>query len=131
MVKKYIVDSVLYWVNEYHIDGFRFDLVGLIDTDTINEIMAEVHAIRPDVIFYGEGWTMNTSMTKEGYTLTTQVNSKEVPGFAFFSDNIRDALKGNIFNNEETGYVECVVPVLNNDTFQLNEEGKLEVILSE
>ncbi len=105
MVKKYIVDSVLYWVNEYHIDGFRFDLVGLIDTDTINEIMAEVHAIRPDVIFYGEGWTMNTSMTKEGYTLTTQVNSERVPGFAFFSDNIRDALKGNIFNNNETGYV--------------------------
>ena len=105
MVKKYIVDSVLYWVEEYHIDGFRFDLVGLIDTETINEVMAEVHAIRPDVVFYGEGWTMNTTMTKEGYSLTTQVNSEDVPGFAFFSDNIRDALKGNVFNNGETGYV--------------------------
>lgn len=105
MVKKYIVDSVLYWVEEYHIDGFRFDLVGLIDTETINEVMAEVHAVRPDVVFYGEGWTMSTTMTKEGYTLTTQVNSEDVPGFAFFSDNIRDALKGNVFNNGETGYV--------------------------
>lgn len=105
MVKKYIVDSVLYWAEEYHIDGFRFDLVGLIDTETINEIMAEVHAVRPDVVFYGEGWTLGTTLTKEGYTLTTQPNSTEVPGFAFFSDNIRDALKGNVFNNEETGYV--------------------------
>ena len=105
MVKKYIVDSVLYWVEEYHIDGFRFDLVGLIDTETINEIMETVHAVRPDVVFYGEGWTMGTTMTKEGYTLTTQPNSLEVPGFAFFNDNIRDGLRGNVFNNEETGYV--------------------------
>ena len=105
MVKKYIVDSVLYWVEEYHIDGFRFDLVGLIDTETINEIMDTVHAVRPDVVFYGEGWTMGTTMTKEGYTLTTQPNSLEVPGFAFFNDNIRDGLRGNVFNNEETGYV--------------------------
>ncbi|MBR3770323.1 MAG: type I pullulanase [Lachnospiraceae bacterium] len=105
MVKKYIVDSVLYWATEYHIDGFRFDLVGLIDTETINEIMETVHAVRPDVVFYGEGWTMSTTMTKEGYTLTTQPNSLEVPGFAFFNDNIRDGLRGNVFNNEETGYV--------------------------
>ena len=105
MVKKFIVDSVLYWVEEYHIDGFRFDLVGLIDTETINEVMAAVHEVRPDVIFYGEGWTMSTTLTKEGYTLTTQTNSTEVPGFAFFSDNLRDGLKGNIFNNTETGYV--------------------------
>lgn len=105
MVKKYIVDSVLYWVEEYHIDGFRFDLVGLIDTETINEIIAEVHAIRPDVIFYGEGWTLSTTLTKEGYTLATQTNSTETPDFAYFSDNIRDALKGNVFNNTETGYV--------------------------
>ena len=105
MVKKYIVDSLLYWVNEYHIDGFRFDLVGLIDTETINEAMAEIHAVRPDVVFYGEGWTMGTTLTKEGYTMTTQVNSTEVPGFAFFSDTIRDGMKGNVFNNTEKGYV--------------------------
>ena len=105
MVKKYIVDSVKYWADEYHIDGFRFDLVGLIDTETINEIMTEVHKTHPDVIFYGEGWTMGTELTKEGYTLTTQTNSTEVPGFAFFSDTIRDGMKGNVFNNTEAGYV--------------------------
>lgn len=66
MVKKYIVDSVNYWADEYHIDGFRFDLVGLLDTETINEIVTTVHAKHPDVIFYGEGWSMNTAVTKEG-----------------------------------------------------------------
>ena len=105
MVKKYIVDSVKYWADEYHIDGFRFDLVGLIDTETINAVMEEVHKTHPNVVFYGEGWTMSTTVTKEGYLMTTQVNSTEVPGFAFFSDTIRDALKGTVFDNNATGYV--------------------------
>lgn len=105
MVQKYIVDSVLYWVEEYHIDGFRFDLVGLLDTETINAVVAAVHAEHPNVIFYGEGWTMSTQLTKQGYTLTTQVNSGETPEFAFFSDTIRDALKGNVFSDTEPGYV--------------------------
>jgi len=105
MVRKYIVDSVVYWVEEYHIDGFRFDLVGLIDTVTINEIIEEVHKTHPNVIFYGEGWTMTTNVTKDGYTMTTQLNSTETPEFAFFSDTIRDALKGSVFNDYEKGYV--------------------------
>lgn len=105
MVKKYIVDSVNYWADEYHIDGFRFDLVGLIDTETMNEVIETVHQDHPDVIFYGEGWTMDTTLTKEGYTMTTQVNSTEVPGMAFFSDTIRDGLKGNVFNVSEPGFI--------------------------
>lgn len=105
MVKKYIVDSVCYWADEYHIDGFRFDLVGLLDTETINEIVTEVHKNHPDVIFYGEGWTMDTEMTKEGYLMATQINSKETPGFAYFSDTIRDLLKGHVFDTTEKGYV--------------------------
>lgn len=108
MVKKYIVDSVLYWATEYHIDGFRFDLVGLIDTETINEIIEEVHAVRPDVIFYGEGWTLSTNVTKEGYDMTTQTNSQMVPEFSFFNDTFRDALKGSVFENTATGYVQGV-----------------------
>lgn len=104
MVSKYIVDSVKYWADEYHIDGFRFDLVGLIDTDTINAVIEEVHKTHPNVIFYGEGWTMSTTVTKEGYTMTTQTNSTEVPEFAFFSDTFRDALKGDVFNSSKTGY---------------------------
>lgn len=94
MVRKYIVDSVKYWADEYHIDGFRFDLVGLIDTDTINQVIEEVHETNPDVIFYGEGWDMKTTLTKSSITLTTQGNSSLVPEFAFFNDYFRDNLRG-------------------------------------
>lgn len=105
MVRKYIVDSVKYWADEYHIDGFRFDLVGLLDTDTINEIVRTVHKDYPDVIFYGEGWTLDTHVTKPGYHMTTQPNSTLVPDFAFFSDTLRDALKGHVFYTDTKGYV--------------------------
>ena len=104
MVRKYIVDSVKYWADEYHIDGFRFDLVGLLDVETINQIVEEVHKDHPDVIFYGEGWSMSTTVTKNNVQLATQTNSTRTPGFAFFSDTIRDALKGSVFN-KGTGFV--------------------------
>lgn len=105
MVRKYLVDSVSYWADEYHIDGFRFDLVGLIDTKTINSIMDEVHKKHPNVIFYGEGWTMDTELTKPDISLCTQMNSALVPGFAFFSDTIRDALRGSVFDMTVPGFV--------------------------
>lgn len=105
MVRKYIVDSVKYWADEYHIDGFRFDLVGLIDTETINAVMREVHSTHPNVIFYGEGWTMPTGLTKKDCHMTTQTNSAEVPGFAFFSDTVRDLLRGSVFLTEEPGFI--------------------------
>lgn len=105
MVRKYIVDSVCYWADEYHIDGFRFDLVGLLDVDTVNAIVEEVHKTHPDVIFYGEGWTMTTSVTKPGVTMATQTNSAWTPGFAYFNDKIRDGLKGGVFNETEKGYI--------------------------
>ena len=105
MVRKYIVDSVKYWADEYHIDGFRFDLVGLIDTITINEIMKAVHKDHPNVIFYGEGWTMPTTATKPGIAMTTQRNSSLVPGFAFFSDTIRDQLRGSTFESTDSGFL--------------------------
>jgi pullulanase len=105
MVSKFIVDSVNYWADEYHIDGFRFDLVGLIDTDTINKIVETVHEKHPDVIFYGEGWTMSTAVTKTGYSMTTQTNSSKVPGFAFFSDTVRNLIKGGTFGGISAGYI--------------------------
>ena len=105
MVKKYIVDSVNYWADEYHIDGFRFDLVGLIDTETINEVVSTVHAKHPEVVFYGEGWDMSTTVTKDGYTMSTQKNSAKTPGFAYFSDTIRDMLKGSVFDAMSTGFI--------------------------
>ena len=105
MVRKYIVDSVKYWADEYHIDGFRFDLVGLIDIQTIKELMDEVRKDHPNVIFYGEGWSMATHLTKPDVELCTQPNSYKVPGFAFFSDTIRDLMRGSVFFEDAPGYV--------------------------
>ena len=105
MVRKFIVDSVNYWADEYHIDGFRFDLVGLLDTRTIQEIMETVHSKHPHVLFYGEGWTMDTRPTKGNVSLTVQGNSGLVPGFAFFNDTIRDTLRGSVFDSSAPGFV--------------------------
>ena len=105
MVRKYIVDSVKYWADEYHIDGFRFDLVGLIDVDTINELVSAVQAKHPNVIFYGEGWSMATELTKVDVTMATQHNSRLTPNFAYFSDTLRDVLRGYVFDDHAYGYV--------------------------
>ena len=113
MVSNFIVDSVLYWHNEYHIDGFRFDLVGLTDTDTINAICERLQKEDPSIILYGEGWTMTTGVTKDGYKLTNQGNASEVPTFGFFNDQVRDALKGSVFNATEPGYVNGAIGKIN------------------
>jgi len=105
MVRKYIVDSVNYWADEYHIDGFRFDLVGLIDVQTINEIVTTVREKHPNVIFYGEGWDMPTELTKTGVDLAIQPNSHKMPGFAFFSDTLRDLMRGRIQEHTAPGFV--------------------------
>ncbi|MDD5863690.1 MAG: type I pullulanase [Firmicutes bacterium] len=104
MVRKYIVDSVNYWADEYHIDGFRFDIVSLIDMGTVNEIIATVHKKHPNVIFYGEGWSMNTNLTKPGCELAVQTNSEKLPGLSFFNDTIRDALRGTVFSSTAPGF---------------------------
>lgn len=104
MIHKYIVESVLYWAEEYHIDGFRFDLMGLLDVDTICDVAERVHQVRPDVIFYGEGWTLPTVPTKD-VILSTQVHADKTPEFAYFSDNIRNLIKGSSFEPDQKGYV--------------------------
>ena len=104
MVRKYIVDSVCYWADKYHIDGFRFDLVGLLDVDTVNAIVDAVHARHPNVIFYGEGWELPTVPTKP-VTLATQRNSHLTPGFAYFSDTLRDLIRGSVWDHKELGFV--------------------------
>ena len=105
MVRKYIVDSLVYWATEYHIDGFRFDLAGLLDIETMREAMAAVHAVRPHVLFYGEGWHMSTQLTKPHVELANQTNSRMLPGFGFFNDAFRDTLKGSVFDDHAPGYV--------------------------
>ncbi len=104
MVRKYIVESVLYWAQEYHIDGFRFDLVGLLDTETVNQIVEEVHAIRPDILFYGEGWDMDsTNQYPDTLPMAKQWNASLTPDFAYFSDSMRNTLAGS--NGSTTGFV--------------------------
>ncbi|MBQ4068335.1 MAG: type I pullulanase [Lachnospiraceae bacterium] len=101
MVRKYIVDSVKYWADEYHIDGFRFDLVGLLDAETINMVVNEVHKTHPNVIFYGEGWTMGTAVEPSNTIMATQQNASHTPNFAYFSDTFRDFIKGK---NDEVSW---------------------------
>lgn len=124
MVKKYIVDSVNYWVEEYHMDGFRFDLSGLIDTETMNAVITSVHAKHPDVIFYGEGWDMTTTLTKSGYTLTTQDNLSSVSGLAMYNDFFRDNIRGKNGTATDGGFVSG--NALNSSTLQKIITGKTD-----
>ncbi|MGN0537018.1 MAG: type I pullulanase, partial [Acutalibacteraceae bacterium] len=105
MVRKFIVDTVAYWAEEYHLDGFRFDLMGLEDVETMNAIQEALNKINPHIYVYGEGWTLNTNVTKSGTELATQKNAVLTPSIGYFSDNIRDAIKGSVFTAKDKGYV--------------------------
>lgn len=105
MVRKFIVDSVNYWADEYHIDGFRFDLVGLLDVYTIQQIISTVREKHPYVMFYGEGWDIATKVTKPDIPLAIQSNADQLPEFAFFNDTMRDTLRGSVFDYNLPGYV--------------------------
>jgi pullulanase len=92
MVSKLIIDASLYWINEYGIDGFRFDLMGIIDKYTLMKIYREATKIKPDFMFYGEGWNMPTNLPED--TKSTMNNAKSLPHVAFFNDTFRDIVKG-------------------------------------
>ena len=104
MMRKFMIESLKYWAEEYHIDGFRVDLMGIHDIETMNLISAELEKIDPTVFVYGEGWTAGDSpLPNEKRTIkhhTPQLNR-----IAAFSDDIRDGLKGSVFNREEGGFV--------------------------
>lgn len=104
MVRKYIVDSVVYWAKEYHIDGFRFDLMGCYDIETMNAIRAALDEIDPTIIMYGEGWTGGTSALPSSEA-AVKLNTKRLNNIAAFSDDLRDGIKGSVFNAVERGFV--------------------------
>ncbi|MEM9930303.1 MAG: type I pullulanase, partial [Bacteroidota bacterium] len=104
MVRKYIRESVEYWVKEYHIDGFRFDLMGIHDIPTMNDISRSLHAIDPSILIYGEGWTAGGSPLPDSLK-ALKVNTPELINIAAFSDDLRDGIKGSVFNHEEKGFV--------------------------
>ncbi len=104
MMRKYMVESVSYWAKEYHLDGFRFDLMGIHDIETMNAISAALKAINPDIIIYGEGWTAGGSplhYTKQAL----KMNTHKLDGVAAFSDELRDGIKGSVFDDMSTGFV--------------------------
>lgn len=113
MYRNYMVQSCLYWVNEYHVDGFRFDLMALHDTETMNIIRAELDKVNPNLTTWGEGWTggsstyPSTTCTGAAFKQAKQSNASYLdPRVAFFNDGVRDGLKGKVFGKTSTGWVQ-------------------------
>ncbi len=104
MVRKYIIDSLNYWATEFHIDGFRFDLMGVYDLETMKSIRAELDKTNPGLFLYGEGWAADRSPMPEQFRAVKN-NIQQLPNIAAFNDNFRDALKGNHGNKKSKGFV--------------------------
>ena len=111
MFRKYMVDSVCYWAKEYHIDGFRFDLMALHDVETMQAIESALHAINPNAIIYGEGWTggttpLNSNLQANQVNIgSIQPTGDGIGAVAVFNDTIRDGLKGSVFDARDKGYI--------------------------
>lgn len=118
MARKFIIDSLLHWVREYKVDGFRFDLMGLIDLEAVDEIIAALKAEKPDIIIYGEPWAGGKTPT-----IGVSKGAQSGKGYAVFGDNFRDALKGSVFNDREKGYVQAGV---NRDKVMRGIRGSVE-----
>ena len=104
MMRKYIVDSVKYWAEEYMIDGFRFDLMGLHDVTTMNTISETLSKVDDSIIIYGEGWVADYTPLPESER-AIKANAKRMPKIAFFNDDIRDTIKGSVFKEAGKGFV--------------------------
>ncbi|MFP7299457.1 type I pullulanase [Neobacillus niacini] len=103
MVRKFILDSIRFWMEEYHIDGFRFDLMGILDIDTMREVRKLCDNIQEGTLIIGEGWNLNTPLPIDKKAILR--NQSKLPGIAQFNDKFRDSIKGNTFNLYDKGYV--------------------------
>lgn len=104
MVRKMIMDSVIYWAKEYKLDGFRFDLMGVLDIETMNRIHEELSKINPDIILYGEGWAGGTCGLSEKKR-ALKVNTPHLRHVGVFNDDLRDGVRGDVFVNEAKGFI--------------------------
>ena len=104
MMRKFMIESLEHWVKDYHIDGFRFDLMGIHDIETMNLISKRLHEIKPDIILYGEGWTAGDSPLAPERRSVKQSASK-LDHIAAFSDDMRDGLKGWVFEAKDNGFI--------------------------
>ena len=104
MMRRFMMESVKYWINEYHIDGFRFDLMGCHDIETMNQIRQMVNEIDPTIFIYGEGWSAG-ACALPNEKLGMKANIPQMPGIAAFSDEIRDALRGPFSDDTKPGWL--------------------------
>ncbi|WP_048798660.1 type I pullulanase [Segatella buccae] len=104
LMRRFMIESVKYWINEYHIDGFRFDLMGIHDIETMRQIRAEVNKIDPTIFIYGEGWSAGTCAYPQE-KLAMKANMKQLPGISAFSDEMRDALRGPFSDDSKGGFL--------------------------
>lgn len=104
MMRRYIVESVCWWAKEYHIDGFRFDLMGIHDIETMNDVRKALDRIDPTILVYGEGWAASAPLYDNG-KLAMKANTSEMPRIAAFSDEMRDALRGPFSDDAKAGFL--------------------------
>ena len=116
MMRKFMIESVKYWINEYHIDGLRFDLMGCHDIETMNLIRKAVDEIDPTIFIYGEGWSAG-ACALPNEELGMKANIPQMPGIAAFSDEIRDALRGPFSDDTKTGWLGLTTTQTTQTTF--------------
>jgi pullulanase len=104
MMRKFIIESCKFWATEYKIDGFRFDLMGIHDIETLNLLSEELKKIDPTIFVYGEGWTGGSSPLPDSLR-ALKANTLKLTEIAAFSDDIRDAIKGSVFDTASKGFV--------------------------
>ncbi|SDR89367.1 pullulanase [Maribacter dokdonensis] len=104
MMRKFMIESTTYWTKEYHIDGFRFDLMGIHDIETMNNVADAVLKLNPDALLYGEGWTAGDSPLPEEKRALKK-HMQQLPKIAAFNDDLRDGLKGSVFDDQSLGFV--------------------------
>ena len=104
LMRAFIIESIVYWAQEYHIDGFRFDLMGVHDIKTMNAACRALHKIDPSIFIYGEGWSAG-QCAYPSHLLASKAHMKQIPGIAAFSDELRDGLRGPFYDDKKGAFI--------------------------
>lgn len=104
LMRAFIIESIVYWAREYHIDGFRFDLMGVHDIKTMNAACRALHKIDPSIFVYGEGWSAG-QCAYPSHLLASKAHIKQMPGIAAFSDELRDGLRGPFYDDKQGAFI--------------------------